>query len=165
MLVALAAPGLTRKPAEAGTPQQITRLLGCRALSDSAQRLACFDREMAGVAVALTSKDLVVVDRERVREAKQGLFGFSVPSFGGLLGGGDKDDVTQLDAVVANATRNPEGGWTVRLVDGSLWTQTDDAPIALAPKRGTKIIVRRGALGSFKLSVDGQPSVRVKRIG
>ena len=165
LLVALTDPAVARTPAVAGTPRQITGLLACRGLSDPAQRLACFDREMSGVAQAIVSKDLVIIDRERVRVARQGLFGFSVPSFGGLFGGGDEDEIKQLDGVVASANRNPEGGWTVRLGDGSVWTQTDDAIVALAPKRGTKVLVRRGVLGSFKLSVNGQPSVRVKRIG
>lgn len=167
LLVALAAPSTAQPAAKAGTgtPKQIASLLACRPLSDAAERLACFDREMAGFATAITGNNLVVIDRERVREAKKGLFGFSVPSFGGLFGGGGEDEVNQLDGVVASASRNPEGGWTIRLVDGSAWTQTDDAPLALGPKKGNKIVVRRGTLGSFRLSVNGQPGVKVKRVG
>lgn len=165
MALAVAGPAVAAAPDDKGTPRQITSLLACRALSDPAQRLACFDREASGVAQAIAIKDLVVIDRERVREARKGLFGFSVPSFGGLFAGDDDDDVKQLAGVVMTASRNPEGGWTVRLVDGSVWTQTDDATIALAPRRGSKVSVRRGTLGSFKLSINGQPGVRVKRIG
>jgi len=165
LFVALALPANARPAAEAGTPKQIASLLACRPLTDPAQRLACLDRELARLESAIAAKNLVVVDRARVREAKQGLFGFSIPSFGGLFGGSDEDDVKQVDGTVANASRNPEGGWTVRLADGSTWTQTDDTPVALAPKRGTKVIIKRAALGSFKLNFENQPSVRVKRIG
>ena len=43
--------------------------------------------------------------------------------------------------------------------------QQDDAPLGLGPEKGDKIIVRRGSLGAFYLSVNGQPGIRVKRIG
>jgi len=153
-----------RKPATTSTPAQIQRLLGCRALADAAQRLACFDRETSALDQAMARKDLVVIDRERATAARRSLFGFSVPSFGGLFGG-DENEVKEIQSTVANVARNPEGGWTIKLADGSTWTQTDDSPIALRPERGQKIVVRRGTLGSFRLSINGQPGVRVKRIG
>ena len=157
-------PLAARKPVQSGTPQQVKSLLACRALADSAQRLACFDRETAGIDKALATKDLVVVDREEANAARRSLFGFSMPSFGGLFGG-DDDQVKQLDSTVSKIGRNPEGGWTLTLADGSVWTQTDDAMIVLAPRNGDKVLVRRRALGSYTLSVRGQPGVKVKRIG
>jgi hypothetical protein len=93
------------------------------------------------------------------------LFGFSVPSFGGLFGGDDRDEVRQIEAAVTRAYRNPEGGWTVRLADGSTWTQTDDSPIALGPRSGDKVVVKRGTLGSFIMNVNRQPGVKVRRVG
>jgi hypothetical protein len=154
-----------RKPTTTGTPAQIQRLLGCRALSDAAQRLACFDRETSALDQAMARKDLVVIDRERATAAKRSLFGFSVPSFGGLLGGDGKDDVKEIQSTITGIGRNPEGGWSIKLADGSTWTQTDDTPIIMRPARGQKVVVRRGVLGSFRLSVNGQPGVKVKRIG
>ena len=161
----IAIPASARGPAKTGTPVQMQRLLACRAMGDPAQRLACFDREAATVETAIGTKEMVVVDKGRVREARRDLFGFSVPSFGGLFGSDPEDEIKQVEGVVNTVRRNPEGGWTMQLADGSVWTQTDDSMIAIAPKHGTKIVVRRGTLGSFKLSVDGQPGVRVKRIG
>jgi hypothetical protein len=107
----------------------------------------------------------VVVDRARANQARRGLFGFSVPSFGGLFGGDDQDAIKQIESAVTRASRNAEGGWTVRLADGSTWTQTDDNPIALEPRSGDKVVVRRAALGSFTMSVNRQPGVKVRRIG
>lgn len=153
-----------RRAPTTDTPAQIQRLLGCRALADAAQRLACFDRETSALGQAVARKDLVVIDRERATAARRSLFGFSVPSFGGLFGG-DENEVKEIQSTVAGVGRNPEGGWTIRLADGSTWTQTDDTPIGLRPERGQKIVVRRGTLGSFRLSVNGQPAVKVKRVG
>jgi len=164
LLLPTAVAAAPRKPATTDTPAQIQRLLGCRALADAAQRLACFDRETSALGQAVARKDLVVIDRERATAARRSLFGFSVPSFGGLFGG-DENEVKEIQSTVAAVARNPEGGWTIKLADGSTWTQTDDTPIALRPERGQKIVVRRGTLGSFRLSINGQPGVKVKRIG
>jgi len=156
-------PSAARKPVPTGTPEQIKGLLACRAIPDAAQRLSCFDRETAGIDQALTAKNLVVVDREQANAARRSLFGFSLPSFSGLFGG-DEDEVKQVDSSVASSRRNVEGGWTVTLADGSTWTQSDDTPLALAPRRGDKIVVRRRALGSYTMAVAGQPGVKVRRI-
>lgn len=154
-----------RKPAAGGTPPQMQRLLSCRSVADSVQRLACFDRESTSVEAAVARKDLVFIDRERATAARRSLFGFSVPSFGGLFGGDEKDEVKQIDGVVASAGRNADGGWVIVLGDKSVWSQTDDTPLALAPKTGHRVVIRRGMLGTFRLSINGQPGLKVKRIG
>jgi hypothetical protein len=153
-----------RKAAASGTPPQIQRLLGCRGLTDAAQRLACFDRETANIGQAMARKDLVVIDRERVTAAKRSLFGFSVPSFGGLFGG-DENEVKEIQSTITAVANNADGGWTIRLADGSTWTQTDDAPLGIRPARGQKVVVRRALLGAFRVSVNGQPGFKAKRIG
>ena len=157
------APAAARPPVQTGTPGQIKDLLGCRTLTDAAQRLACYDRQSAAVDQALAAKNLVVVDREQANAARRSLFGFSLPNFAGLLGN-SADEVDQIESTVTSAGRNAEGGWTVALADGSMWTQTDDTPMALAPRSGDKIVIRRRALGSFAMTVGRQPGVKVRRI-
>ena len=153
-----------RKQAKTGTPVQIQRLLGCRGLADATQRLACFDRETAVLDQAMARKDLVVIDRERATAASRSLFGFSVPSFGGLFGG-DENEIKEIQSTITAVANNADGGWTLRLADGSTWTQTDDSPLGLRPARGHKVVVRRGLLGAFRVSVSGQPGFKAKRIG
>src|SRR5829696_6614014 len=82
-----------RKPIQTATPANVQKLLACRSITDSAQRLACYDRESVGVSQAIASRDLVMIDRARATAAKRSLFGFSIPDFGGLLGGGGGDEV------------------------------------------------------------------------
>ena len=161
--LALSGPASARDKEAAKVPPAMQRLLACRAVTDAAQRLACFDRESAGVEQAVAVHDLVVVDRENTRAARRSLFGFSVPNFGGLFGSED-DAIKQIESTITATRRNPEGGWTVRLADHSEWTQTDDTPIISDPKRGDKVVIRAGILGSFRLSVNGQPGVKVKRV-
>ncbi len=150
-------------PPEQAPPEQVQRLIHCRAETDPAQRLACFDRESAAMEAAIQAKNLVVVDKQKARAAKRSLFGFSVPDFGGIFGGGD-DEVAQIESTIKSTGHNADGGWIIELSDGSVWSQTDDWP-GLDPRRGKTVIVKRGALGTFRLFIPGQNGIKVKRIG
>jgi hypothetical protein len=160
----VASNGQARPVPGTGTPQSVQQLIACRSIADSVQRLACYDRQAAVVDKAIASKDLVVIDKARATAAKRSLFGFSVPNFGGLFGGGE-NDVKQIESTIATVGHNPEGGWLLKLADGSLWTQVDDAQLGLPPVRGEKVVVSRGSLGSFYITIGKQPGYKVKRIG
>jgi hypothetical protein len=150
-------------PVSTGTSEQVQRLMACRSIAAADQRLACFDRESATMNAAIQAKDLVFVDKEKARAAKRSLFGFSIPDFGGIFGGGD-DEVSQIESTVKGTGHNADGGWIISLADGSVWSQTDDWP-GLDPRPGKAVTVKRGALGSFWLSIRGQNGIKVKRIG
>lgn len=163
VLVLLSAESAIARPkVEPGTPAIVQSLLQCRAIADSAQRLACYDRATSGVAQAIDKKDIVMIDKERATAAKRSLFGFSVPDFAGMFGGGDVKEITSS---VAGVGQNADGGWTIRLEDGSVWTQTDDKPMAIEPRRGDKVVVKRGALGSYFVQIGRQPGFKAKRTG
>ena len=147
-----------------GTPQTIQQLIGCRAFTDSAQRLACFDRQSDVLSQALARKEVVVIDKQRATAAKRSLFGFSIPDFGGLFGGGD-DDIKEIASSVTRVAKDPYGAWVVTLADGSTWAQVDDSQLGLGPEKGDKVVVHRGSFGAFFLRVAGQPGIRVKRVG
>ncbi len=165
VLTAVSASGVqARSIPNTGTPQSMQQLIACRSIPDSAQRLACYDRQATVVSQALASKELVVIDKARATAAKRSLFGFSVPDFGGLFGNGD-NDVNEIASTVTKAAQDGYGAWIVTLADGSTWAQQDDSPLGLPPERGNKVVVHRGSLGAFFLRVAGQPGIRVKRIG
>ena len=144
------------------TPAQLQRLLACRGVTDGVQRLACFDRETAATEVAIQRSDLVAMDRAKIRETRRSLFGFSMPSLG-IFGLGDKDEIKQIDGVVAGVAHGMDG-FRVSLQDGTRWAQTDGKAIALEPRVGHKVLVKRGALGSYLMSIAGQPGVKVQRV-
>ena len=161
--IVCAGPAQAQRKPDMGTPAQIQRLMACRAIAAAAERLVCFDRETAAMNQAIASKDLVFVDREKARAASRGLFGFSIPNFGGLFGG-DENEVKSIDSTIKKTGRNPEGGWLLTLADGSVWSQTDDWP-GLDPRPGQQVTVNRAALGSFRLTIKGQTGIKVKRVG
>ena len=163
VMLGAATPSLGARPSSSGGPPPavVQSLLGCRALSDSTARLACYDKAAAGVAQAIDTKELVLIDKAKATQVKRSLFGYSAPDFAGLLGGGD---IKQIEGVITSAFQNGEGGWTVKLADGSAWTQNDDTPIALPPRRGDKVTIKRGTLNSYFLRIGSQPGVKAHRI-
>lgn len=148
--------------ADRSSAKQMDRLLQCRALPEATARLACFDREAATVADRVAKRDLVVVDREAVRSTKRTLFGLSIPKLG-LFDDDKESEVTELTGVIESVGRNSDGGFVFFLQGGARWSQIDSRPIALEPEKGDKVVIRRAALGSYMLSVNRQPGVRVRR--
>ena len=160
----LAAAGAAPRKMEGGPPPaQVNELLACRAIADDVQRLACFDKSAAAVGDAVAKRELVVFDRESVKKTKRGLFGFSIPNLG-IFGDDDGEvEVKQIEGVIAATSINRDGGYIFILEDNSQWSQMDSKPIALPPRRGDKVLVTKGTLGSYFLRFGGQAGVKVRR--
>ena len=146
-------------------PGAFEELVKCRAVADQAARLQCYDRAAAALEAAADRRDILLVDRNQVRQTKRSLFGLDIPDFNIFGGGGEEEaeEIKSIESVVASALQDSQGRWIVKLQEGGTWTQTDNAPLALRPRPGQKVRVNRGALGSYMMSVNGQPAVRVKR--
>jgi hypothetical protein len=147
--------------------QAFDALIRCRAIAEAAARLQCFDTAAAALEAAAARRDVVVVDRAQVREGRRRLFGLSLPRIP-IFGGGDDeqneaDRVDMVEGVVASASQDSLGRWVIVLRDGAVWTQADQHPLALRPRPGQPIVIRRGALGSFMMRVNGQPGLRATR--
>lgn len=164
-LAAIAAAGAAAKPIPpSAPPAAVQSLLSCRSIVDSASRLACYDRAAQGFATAVEKKEVVMIDKARANEARRSLFGFTVPNFGALFGGGG-EEISQIESTVTDVVENGLGGFTLKLADGSVWAQIDDTPVALPPRRGDKVVVRRGALGAYFVKLGSQPGFKAKRVG
>jgi hypothetical protein len=169
VLAAAGAPGAVRArtvPATATQrPEVFEAVVRCRTIAGDAERLRCFDAAAAAMQQAAERHDLVVVDRQQVRATRRTLFGIELPRLP-FFGGGDEDkqdEISQIDGVIDGAYQDGSGRWIFRLKDGGTWAQVDDNVIALRPRAGDKVLVKRAALGSYMLRVGNQPGVRVKR--
>lgn len=146
------------------TPKIFKDLVDCRQITDAAQRLACYDEKVATLEKAQQSRDIVIADKAEVREAKKGLFGLTLPSIK-LFGGGSSDDeIKEIDAVVRIARQVGYGAWQFTLDDGATWQQIDSETVVFEPRAGSKVRIKRGALGSFIANIDGQPGIKVRRV-
>lgn len=146
-------------------PEAFEALVRCRALTDDSARLQCFDQASAALQTAAENRDVVVVDRKQIREAKRGLFGLDIPDFNPFGGGGDDgvEEIKSIESTVRSAMRDGDGRWIVTLEDNSTWAQTDNYPFAVDPKRGHKVKISKASMGSYMMRVNGQPGVRAKR--
>ncbi len=157
------ATGAFAQTAPATEPTALDRLTACRGIGDAVARLACFDREVAALDAAEDAGDVVVVNREDIRQARRAVFGFSLPSFTLLDRGASPDaPIDRIESTVRSGTRVGDGDWLITLEDGSVWRQIDDQNLNYA-RGGQPVLVRRGAVGSYFLSVDGARSMRVRR--
>jgi hypothetical protein len=148
-------------PAKATRSRLLADVARCRQIQESAARLACFDASVAALDTAEKRKEVVVVDSDQVRQARKTLFGISVPDLGLFSG---TPEVAFIDTTLVDARVDSEGHWTMRMADGARWIQTDDNVIGRVPRANDKVHIQRGALGSYKLSVGGQPAVKVRRV-
>jgi hypothetical protein len=154
--------------ADAPRPAAYEALMRCRAITEAAARLQCFDTAAAELQAAAERREVVVVDRAQVREGRRRLFGLSLPRLP-IFGGGDDDHeneadrVDHVEGVIASAHRNANSQWIIRLQDGAVWTQIDGHTLGNPPRSGMPVLINRAAMGSFMMRVDGQPGLRVRR--
>lgn len=156
------APGVAQKSAKPSRPPQFQALIGCRQIEEASARLACFDAQAAALDVAERRSDLVVVDRQQLRSTRRSLFGLSLPRIE-FLDGDEEGAPKEFEAVIRSATATRDGKWTLGL-DDAVWRTTEVSEFQADPKAGETVRIKRGPLGSFKLSVEGRSAVRALRV-
>jgi hypothetical protein len=162
-LVAVPGVAFAQQQTAQARPELFEALVRCRAIADDAERLQCFDTAAANLQQAEERRDLVVVDRQQVRENRRRLFGLPLPDIGGLFGNDEDDEVDHIESTVASASQVDYGRWLVRLEDGSTWLQTDNEVLAARPRPGQRVRVNRASLGTYMMRVNNQPGIRVRR--
>lgn len=160
-----AAPAAAAKDKEPQSrPAQVQQLFDCRGIAEAAQRLACYDRQVAGLEAAETSREISFADRATVKKARRGLFGFSFPKLGGLFGSDEGEDVVKsIETMVKSARMNKSGKYTIVMEDDAVWVQIDTTALPRQPKPGDKALIKVASMGSYFASIDGQRSIRMRR--
>ena len=163
--LALASPSFAKtQPLSAAPPPKIfSDVIQCRAIADAAQRLACFDQNVGALAAAQQNRDLFVADKDAMREARRGLFGFSLPKMRIFADDDMEKAVDQIETTITAAVPG-QRGYIFTLKDGARWAQTDGAYMD-RPKAGSPIKIKRAALGSFFGTIGSQPGFRIERLG
>jgi hypothetical protein len=143
-------------------PPVFQAVVDCKTIADPAQRLACFDRTVEAMATASRERELAVFDRTTMREARRGIFGLGLPKLK-LFDSDESEEVTEIDSTIASLRMASDGFHIFVLADGARWKQTDGRNTF--PKSGQTIHIRKAAMGSFMANINGQPGVRVTRLG
>lgn len=169
-------PSFAQSPADrSALPQEnstgrtaiIAQVTNCRTIAAPDARLNCFDKAASALDEALSKKNIVVLDRQAVRDTRRSLFGFNLPRlpfFNDASSDGDEPpEARRIDAVVASANPLRYDNWSIRLLDGALWQTTEAFRGYRDPKAGSTVTITRGALGGYMMQIDKQRAVRVAR--
>jgi hypothetical protein len=160
LAVLTAGPAFTAEPPSRAPAMQ--SVLNCRAIQDGVQRLACFDKAVGDMAKAEDTGDLVTIDREQRRTVRRKAFGLTLPSLAMFDKGEKADEANHIAVTLNGAARNGSGKWVLTLDDGAVWRQIDDGDLEPPPRAGEKAVIRRAALGSYMMHIEGS-AIRVHR--
>ncbi len=155
-IVAFPAEAQRRRDVTPERPQVLNDLTACRAIAAEAERLACYDRQVAALEAAEASRAIAVVDRQQIRRTRRSLFGLTLPDLG--IFGGDDDEgedgaaVNEINTTIRSVGSGADGRMVYGLEDNSVWVQTEGR-IGRQPRAGEAIRIRRGPLGSFIANV------------
>jgi hypothetical protein len=199
LCLAAAAPAMAqqaRTGSAASSP--LDPVYACAAITDPAQRLACYDRAVADLRAREQSRDVVAVDRAAVEQVRRESFGFNLPSLPNLFGrrpaetaaagaaagaagaaGAAAGAEAQGGRAPAEAAAEPEDRQTMRVVQvragggrpvlvmesGQVWQFTDTGEITPPRRAPFTVTIRRAALGSYLMTIDGSNrGYRVRRV-
>jgi hypothetical protein len=154
-------------PRQASGSDLLNAVAACRAIGDAAQRLACYDAAATRLTQAIGRNDVVVLDREDIRQTRRSLFGFHLPRLP-IFGGGAREVQETPDEITATVSAASNIGYDkyrIRLEDGAVWQTTESSASITPPHAGSIVVIRRGAMGNYFMRIDGQRGLRAMRTG
>ncbi len=143
-------------------PPVFEDLINCRNITEPSARLACYDQKSNALDEAQRNEQLIVTDIETMKEARRGLFGFNLPKLK-IFGTKNEDEVQEINTKIVSAYSRGNK-WVVELENGAKWQQSDSEEFRRVPIAGMAVKIKKAAMGSFFVNVDGQRAVRMKRI-
>jgi hypothetical protein len=111
----------------------------------------------------------VIVERNEVRKARKGLFGFTLPRIDFLSGKAgnaeDAADEKELNTAITAAREIGYGKWRFTVEGGAIWETVEASMRFNDPRPGRKVLIERGSLGGYFVTVEKGARVQAKRIG
>ncbi|MCC7249854.1 MAG: hypothetical protein IT473_14620 [Lysobacter sp.] len=165
LLLMCATPALAQTTTAAQTPQALTEVYQCAAITPAEERLACYDAAVGRLRSAETQGRIVAVDREQAATIERESFGFHLPSLSRILPSlnGDSDEVEDVQLTVTRIRARADGTHSFVMDNGQVWTQVEPQDVRNV-RAGDTITIERAALGSFRLiGTRGGAGHRVRR--
>lgn len=135
--VGLLGVGQASQPAQ---PQPLLdAALQCRALTDDAERLRCFDAALGQLAQAAAGGSLVLAERRLVEPPPR-----------------------LVEGLVRSAREFGYQRWLITLDKGGTWQTIENSDGEPLPRPGQKVRIERTALGGYILEVDGGRNIRAR---
>lgn len=144
----------------------LAQVFACMEVASDADRLACYDAAIQRLHDSHARGEFVSVDQEQVAVMEREAFGFSLPSLPRLFPRERtvQDDVREVTTAVAALRIRLDGKAVITMANGQVWEQTDSTNSEQI-RVGRAARIRRAALGSYVLSVEGaSAALRVRRV-
>ncbi|WP_304190087.1 hypothetical protein [Phenylobacterium aquaticum] len=152
----------------------IQRMIACHAKPEDHDRLACYDAVVAdliggaqaepGADKPALGSDVLVIDREQVRAARRQAFGFDLSALSVFDRGEKPETLDRVSTTVERAYQQGDGHWVLDMANGAEWVQTDEEKMWRNPAKGSKAEIRKAAIGSYFINIDGQRAIRARRV-
>jgi hypothetical protein len=137
-------------------------LMNCRSIADTTERLACYDSKAAALERAEKTGDVVIADREQLRETSKGLFGFGALKLPIIGTRSNLETPEQIEAKITGLRSLGYGKWEMTLDNGMHWRTSE--PGSNDPAIGDPVVIRSGAFTNFFIRVRGARGVRGLRV-
>ncbi|MBY4637869.1 hypothetical protein K5P26_12035 [Sphingopyxis sp. XHP0097] len=163
-VVVWVSPALAKDRKAPPPPAQVQQIFDCRAISDDAGRLACFDAQVASFEDAVGKQDVRIFDRAAADKARRSLFGFTLrdlPFFGDDDDG--KEGVQRIESTIKWARREGYNQVRFEIEEGAVWVQADQTDLPRDPRPGDKIVIYPGAISSYWAEIGSLKRIRVRR--
>ncbi|WP_294394290.1 hypothetical protein [uncultured Sphingomonas sp.] len=160
-----------------GATRVLAPLVACRPISDASARAACYDRALDGLRGAVSAKQVTILDREQVQVNRKAMFGYSgqeppapkasrkAPAQVTAKGPTPAPEpVNEISSTIVSATPYAVDRWTIRIAGGAVW-RTTEAGMAVAPRAGTPVHIKRALMGSYMLRIGDARALRAMRVG
>lgn len=146
---------------------EIDKVYACAGIAEPDTRLACFDAAVATMKQAQTSGEVTVVSRAQAVQAEKDAFGLSPAQAGPkttAVPAAADAEVDRISVTIVAREKRQDGKFRFTLDNGQMWEQTDTTRLGPMPDGVLQGEIRRAALGSFMLKLDGPRAFRVKRV-
>ncbi len=149
----------------------------CRQIGDADARLKCYDAQVDNAPSGVRSSTADAAPSSPGATAKSTAGALPVPVNTGpgteATFGLSATQLTKtpeaeasLTGKVAKVSGHPShiGRWVVTLENGQVWEQRETTPANKRPRQGDTVVIEKGVLGSFVMTIRGRGKSSVKRI-
>jgi len=139
-------------------------MMKCRSVDGAADRLACYDKQVAVIGDAQARNEVAVIDKDSLRKTERQQFGLATPALPALdkSADNDKGELNEIRSTIVSFQPATRDKWRLRLADGSEWLTLETIAYRV-PVANMGVTVKKAAFGSFLLRPDGWPAVRARR--
>lgn len=149
----------------------LDKVYACTGIAKAEERLACFDSAVASFKQAQTQGDVRVVTKEQDAAAQKQAFGLrdagatnAAKASAGAAPIAAPAPMENVRLTLSEATLRKDGKYRFTMSDGQVWEQISSESVQGLRKLPASVQIKTAALGSFKMSIDGGGTTRVKRI-